>query len=567
MKRKSSLCLLLALLMLLAACGQAAPQESAAPADDAAQDESPAQTEAPVQMDLSGRYPLSEAGEAIVNDVDMSHAAVTADNARVFYEIFVGSFSDSDGDGIGDLRGIINRFDYLNDGDPSSGLSLGIEGIWLTPVFLSPSYHKYDVTDYYTIDPAFGTVDDLRELATLCHQRNVKLILDLPINHTGSENAWFKEFKAAHANGDTGSQWYDFYHWCSKEDFSAQTGTFRILPDCSDYYECNFADNMPELNFDNPDVRQAVLDVAKYYLDLGVDGFRFDAAKYVYVNDNPRSASFWNWFTDELRSLRPDIYMVAEVWDADIIAEQYYPYLNCFNFTLPQATGQFARSAKGDDLDRLTSYIQEYLKRIHALRDDAMLVPFLSNHDMDRAAGFMPVSSGQMAMAANLYLLGPGSPFLYYGEEIGIKGSRGSSFTDANRRLAMLWGDGDSVRDPSGSDYKGQADTDVARQLGDGDSLYTYYKRLLMIRLANPEIARGEYRAVSVPDSALGGFVSTLDGSSVLVLHNVSDESLSLDLSTLNLSFTQLSAFIGQGEASLDGSVLTLGPKTSAVLR
>ena len=94
-------------------------------------------------------------------------------NHRVFYEIFVGSFSDSDGDGTGDLRGIINRMDYLNDGDPASGKSLGIEGIWLTPIFLSPSYHKYDVTDYYRIDPAFGTLDDLKELAALCHERDV----------------------------------------------------------------------------------------------------------------------------------------------------------------------------------------------------------------------------------------------------------------------------------------------------------------------------------------------------------------------------------------------------------
>ena len=130
---------------------------------------------------------------------------VAENNSRVFYEIFVGSFSDSDGDGTGDLRGIINRMDYLNDGDPSSGKSLGIEGIWLTPVFLSPSYHKYDVTDYCQIDPVFGTLEDLQELIALCHARDVKLILDLPLNHTGRNCSWFENFMDAHRQGNPDS--------------------------------------------------------------------------------------------------------------------------------------------------------------------------------------------------------------------------------------------------------------------------------------------------------------------------------------------------------------------------
>ena len=113
-------------------------------------------------LDNSRKYTLSPNGEAIINDVPFTGDGEPADNHRVFYEIFVGSFSDSNGDGTGDLRGIINRMDYLNDGDPQSGLSLGIEGIWLTPIFSSPSYHKYDVTDFYSIDPAFGTIEVLK---------------------------------------------------------------------------------------------------------------------------------------------------------------------------------------------------------------------------------------------------------------------------------------------------------------------------------------------------------------------------------------------------------------------
>ena len=231
-------------------------------------------------MDLSEKYYLNEAGEAIIDDVVFPDEALPDDNSRVFYEIFVGSFSDSDGDGIGDLRGIIDRMDYLNDGDPASGVSLGVEGLWLTPVFKSPSYHKYDVTDYYTIDPDFGTMDDLRELVSLCHERGVKVILDLPINHTGTGHRWFKYFKYAQTVHDDRHDYYNFYVWAP--DGEAFPGrSFTHLAGTGVSYESNFASSMPELNFDDPLVRRAVLDVAEYYLDLGVDGFRFDAAKYI----------------------------------------------------------------------------------------------------------------------------------------------------------------------------------------------------------------------------------------------------------------------------------------------
>ena len=556
MKRRSLLSLLLILILLLSACGPA-QEESAAPA---------AEDEPTPAAQSAGRYALSEGGEAIVNDVDLSHYAKTEDNARVFYEIFVGSFSDSDGDGVGDLRGVINRFDYLNDGDPASGLSLGVEGLWLTPIFKSPTYHKYDVTDYYTIDPAFGSEEDLRELCQLCEERNVKLILDLPINHTGSQNEGFRSFCDAHKRGDTEDPYYDFYSWCGPGETPVGRHYASIIGS-DDYYECNFDGAMPELNFDNEAVRQAVLDIAKYYLDLGVDGFRFDAAKYVYYGDNDSSAAFWDWYMEELRALDPEIYVVAEVWDGDGITDRYYGAMNCFNFTLSQSGGLIADVAQAGNAGQYATYVQSYLDTVQALRPDAMIVPFVSNHDMDRASGYLPAMNGQMQMAANLYILGPGSPFIYYGEEIGMRGSRGSANTDANRRLAMRWGDGDTVDDPKGSTYPDQSEINLADQLGSDSSLYTYYKRLILIRSANPEIARGEYRAVTIPDSKVGGFVSTWNGSSVLVLHNPSRSSSTVDLAALGLDYTELAAVIGMEDASLEGTSLRIGGQTSVVLR
>lgn len=514
--------------------------------------------------------PADNGKEIALTDPALTAAAPTADNARVFYEIFVGSFSDSNGDGIGDLRGIINRMDYLNDGNDNSGRSLGVEGLWLTPIFDSGSYHKYDVNDYYTVDPDFGTTEDLKELLTICHERNVKVILDLPINHTSRGCEWFKSFQNAHKNKDTSDPYYEFYSYYSKGESAPAGRKFAALSGTDEYYECNFDGGMPELNFDSPDVRQAVLDVAKYYLDLGVDGFRFDAAKYVYFGDHKNSVDFWVWYMDQLRAINPEIYVVAEVWDGDGVTDMYYPAMNCFNFTMSQSNGLIAEIAQKGDVNRYTNYVQSYLRSIAWTNPDAMILPFIANHDNDRAAGFLPTLNGYAQMAANLMILGPGSPFIYYGEELGMRGSRGSANTDANRRLAMVWGDEDTVKDPTGATYAqdNRADATAKEQLLQESSLYTYYKKLIMIRKANPEIARGNYAALTVPDSKVGGFVSAWNGKAVCVLHNTTGKDVTLELKDLKLAdFAELKSSIGLGTASLDGTKLTLGAQTSVVLR
>ena len=211
--------------------------------------------------------------------------------------------------------------------------------------------------------------------------------------------------------------------------------------------------------------------------------------------------------------------------------------------------------------------MEKYLKSIENTNPDAMFVPFLSNHDMDRIAGALTVASGNMQMAANLYILGPGSPFLYYGEELGMRGSRGGANTDANRRLAMLWGDGNTVKDPTGTTYTAdkQVKETAKEQKQDPYSLYTYYKKLIMIRKANPAIARGAYKAVTIEGSKVGGFTATLDGTTVLVLHNTGRSSKTVDLSAIG-DFATLRAVIGLEEATLEGATLTLGGQTSVVI-
>ncbi len=515
-----------------------------------------------------GEASVSENGEVAVRGDDLKNAGASAGHERVFYEIFVGSFSDSDGDGTGDLRGIIERFDYLNDGKPDSGFSLGVEGIWLTPIFSSPSYHKYDVADYYAIDESFGTEEDLKELIELCHKRDVKLILDLPINHTSDKNEWFTEFAQARRTGDSESAYYDFY--TVSESASADGRVFSQISGTDEYYECNFSGDMPELNFNNAAVTQAVTDVAEYYLDMGVDGFRFDAAKYIFLGEESRNVQFWNDYISALKETDSDIFTVAEVWAHDTITEPYFSATSCFNFSMSQLSGHIAAAAKGGDVNSYTKYVEDNIRSIKEQSENAVMIPFIANHDMDRAAGFLPVSSGEMRMAANLYLLSPGAPFIYYGEEIGMKGSRGSANTDANRRLAMLWGDGDTVSDPEGATYTSdkQINGTVAEQITDSESLYSHYKRLIMIRRANPEIASGEYRALEFSDTKLGGFISELDGSKVAVLHNTTDEEITVDAAQLTSEgLSEIRSVIGTGTAMLQDDMLTLGADTSVVIR
>ena len=494
------------------------------------------------------------------------------DNYRTFYQIFVGSFSDSNGDGIGDIRGIIDRFDYLNDGNVNSDKSLGVQGIWLSPIFSSPSYHKYDATDYYKLDWRFGTEEDLKELIELCHERNVKLILDVAINHTSSQHSWFMNFKSARMNGETDNKYYDYYTAVTT-DQKVSGRTYQKIAGVDYWFECNFSGDMPELDFDNPKVRQETLDIAKYYLDLGVDGFRFDAIKYIYYGDTESNVDFWKWYMSELRKIKPDIYCVGECWSGDTEILEYYEAMDCFGFGFSQQEGAIATAAKGvSSLTNYTTYVESMQKRIKEKNPDGMVMSFLSNHDMDRIAGTF-VTENNMRMAANLNILTPGSPFIYYGEEIGMRGSRGSSNTDANRRLAMLWGDEDIVKNPIGATYSesNQIDTTVADQLEDENSLYRYYCKLLSIRHRYGAIARGTYNSVGTSEKNLGGFIVEYNDEKLCIMHNTSTEEISYDLSDCSelegYTPKKLCESIGVGTAKINGTVLTIGPQTSVILK
>lgn len=496
-------------------------------------------------------------------------ARMKEDNYRVYYEIFVGGFSDASGDGMGDLRGIINRLDYLNDGDPNSGISLGITGLWLMPIMPSPSYHKYDTTNYMAIDSQYGTLEDFKELVNEAQKRGIDIIIDLVVNHTSSFHPWFRQARQAAQAGDWDSIYLDYYTLVTEEEKVAGRTYYHFVGDL--YYEGNFWSEMPELKVSSPHVRAEFEEIIEFWLDIGVKGFRLDAVKYLYFGEVEPNIDFWRWFMDVVRSHREDAYVVGEMWASDSEILPYYEVFNNFDFGMSQNHGAVASTVNGiESVNAFVNYLYHYRNRVKEINPDAILQPFISNHDMNRAAGYLPLD-GRMQMAANMYILSYGTPFIYYGEEIGMRGSRGSENTDANRRLAMLWGDRDTVKNPVGATWTPdmQVNGTLRDQLNDPDSLYNHYKRVIMARHAHPEIARGDYIPLYFEGfTTLGGFISTFESNSVLVLHHTGGQEVTLDISDYtDVDFKILSISLGYESATLEGSILTIPPMTTVILR
>lgn len=512
---------------------------------------------------------LSGCSEYALTMDDNLTANIIDDNYRTFYEIFVGGFSDSNGDGTGDLRGVINRLDYLNDGDPNSGKSLGITGIWLMPINFSMSYHKYDVIDYKTIDPSYGTTDDMKELIEECHRRGINVIIDLVLNHTSKQHRWFKAAQTARKNGDVDNEYYDYY---SVKIGSTGGGWYDFATDPQGnhwVYEGNFSSEMPELNYDNPAVKAEIDEVVRYWLvDMGIDGFRLDAVKYFYYGEDARNIELLSWLNQTCQKYKSDAYLVGENWSDQVSVVNYYESVNCFDFSFSELSGSIVGAVNYGVGSMFSGAVESYYKATKSKNSNAIMSPFLSNHDMDRSAGYLSAAEEDktLQLAASLYLLMPGNPFIYYGEEIGMKGSRGSANTDANRRLAMLWGDGDSVKDPVGSTYPGKSQTNgtVKSQLSDSGSIYNHYKKLIAIRNANPEIARGEVTAVTTFGEGVAALRYEYNGSVVYVIHNLYGSEITLNVGSLGVSSLRAWATT---ESSLSGGQLTIGGRGSVVLK
>ena len=462
----------------------------------------------------------------------------------VYYSLFVRSFADSNGDGIGDLKGLTERLDYLNDGNDSTTGDLGINGIWLLPIFPSPSYHGYDVDDYYAINPEYGTMEDFENLISESKKRGINVMLDMTCNHSSKTNPWFTASK----NPDDIHR--DWYRWIyeNEEGYNMHTQIFGHPlwnEDSSHpgfYYAGEFGEHMPDFNLESTEVRNEFKKIMRFWMEKGVSGFRYDAAFHIYdeikyplgtIEAIPMAVKWWKELTDFNRGINPESYSVGEVWDSSTVRASYAAGLGStfhFNmgdkFIIPQIQTEQA----GDN-----TYARVLQGDYDLLRERApgsVDAPFLTNHDQARAAGLLKGDVAREKLAAAMYLLTEGVPFVYYGEEIGMM----SGTRDESKRTPLLWNslteDG-KPKDAMQTSWAQDSDciynkktVSIAEQQKDKESLLTYYKRLIRLKTSRPSLLRGKFRAVELPfrTSKASSWMMEDEDESALVIHNLSAE-------------------------------------------
>jgi glycosidase len=454
----------------------------------------------------------------------------------VFYEIFVRSFADSDGDGIGDLEGLIDRLDYLNDGNPTTEGDLGVDALWLMPVFPSPSYHGYDVTDYESINPDYGTVETFERLCREAERRGIRVILDFVVNHSGSGHPWFVES----ASSPTANR-RDWYVWSDSDPgwtqpWGGNTRTWH--PNPTGYYYGLFWGGMPDLNFRSNAVRAEVRRLAGLWLDRGAAGFRLDAARYLIENgngaaqaDTAETHGFWREFSSFVRGHRPDAVLVGEDWADTATIARYFGSTSVvawgdelpMNFNFPLSASLIAGIASADATGIAATMAQAASAYPAGVSD----APFLTNHDQVRIASQFGGQAGRLRNAAAVLLTVPGTPFLYYGEEVGLANGSGSG--DEAKRTPMPWDDTAGGGFTTGTPWypfaPGRERANVADQTGDPGSLLTRYRAFIRVRRDSPALREGALALLTptTGSSPVLAFLRTLGDERVLVVHNLSD--------------------------------------------
>ncbi|MBD5520399.1 MAG: alpha-amylase [Lachnospiraceae bacterium] len=469
------------------------------------------------------------------------------DNYRTYYEVFVYSFCDSDGDGIGDLQGLISKLDYINDGDDNTDTDLGCNGIWLMPVNPSPTYHKYDVADYYDIDPAYGTLEDFKQFMEECDKRGIKVIMDLVLNHSSSKNPWFEEAceylrQLGDKEPDVAECPYFEYYNFSREKVSS---SYEV--EGSDwYYEAQFWSEMPDLNLDSEALKAEIDEIAKFWLDMGVGGFRLDAVKEYYSGNTQANIDFLNWFKDVVKAYDDDAYIVGEAWlDINEYARYYESGIDSlFNFAFADKDGIIAKVLNGASASKYENALVSLQETFGQYNENYIDAPFYTNHDMGRSAGYYSgdYSENKTKLAGAMNLLMGGSAFLYYGEELGMKGAG----KDENKRAPMYWS--------KNSDYEGMCDgpsdmddismkfDSLEEQENDPDSIYQYYKKVIKVRNQNPEIARGvtQYLQHDLEDTFCV-IKRTYEDSEILLIFHFGEATEELDLSDIDINGKEIS--------------------------
>lgn len=526
----------------------------------------------------------------------------------VYYSLFVRSFADGNGDGIGDFKGLTKRLDYLNDGNDLTTSDLGITGLWLLPIFASPSYHGYDVDDYYSVNPEYGTMKDFETFIAEAHKRGIKVILDMTCNHSSPYNDWFK------ASRNPNDPHRDWYRWITDLDLTEFGGKYngkqkiwghnvwtidntpvegKKLPNGDNvysYYAGVFGSQMPDYNMDSKGVREEFKKVFKFWLDKGVDGFRFDAVGHIYnsVEVMPgsetanKAVQFCKEMQDYITSVKPGAFCVAEVWEPTSTRAKYIAgfqsnfHFDMGNMIINAINGQEQNENDGVPVDPDP---KTYNGIAHTLYGDYQLYkasnpnyidsPFLSNHDQGRSAAPLRKKLPKMKLAADMYILAEGVPFIYYGEEIAMM----SGSDDPTKRTPFVWKEaGKDKMQPTwcyGGPYGNienynKKTVPVSVQEKDPNSLLQHYKRVIRVKTAHPALFKGRLVPKDTGNPYLESWVMECAGEKAFVVHNVSAHN---DVTVkLPEGCDMPMVYAANPNAKVEGGMLTIPAMSSVVL-
>lgn len=461
----------------------------------------------------------------------------TVENPRWYhkaigYEIFVRSFADSDGDGIGDFAGLTGRLDYLNDGDPATENDLGVDLLWLMPTSPSPSYHGYDVTDYRGINPDYGTREDFDTFLKAAHDRGIRVVLDYVMNHSSSQHPWFV------ASTDKTSDKRDWYVWSDtalnwKRPFGGKANSWHQQG--TSWYYGIFWSGMPDLNYHSADVRKEMTGTGFFWLDeVGVDGFRLDAVRYLLesgpdgLQDIPETLDFWAEFAQAIYARHPEALLVGEAWASNDIAARYMAAgkgLNMtFNFDLMEAIIAGVQAEDATDIEGV------FCRWGNQFPEDAANGTFLTNHDLLRLSSRVKENPAYVRLAPLLLYTLPGTPFVYYGQEIGMV--NGPTLDDKHKRTPMQWDDSAHAGFTSGTPWikvnSNFKTVNVSSQLDDPSSVWTLYRELIALRKSHPALQTGAFLPAAVSSTTtddLWGFVRWHGDDKIAVAVNLGEAS------------------------------------------
>ena len=442
----------------------------------------------------------------------------------VFYQIFVRSFYDGNGDGIGDFQGITKNIEYLKE--------LGVDAIWLMPMFESSTYHGYDVVDYYSVEQDYGTMEEFQELVDSCHENDIKIIVDFVVNHSSSYNEWFRD-----ALSNPESEYRDYY--LIQDTEPENMSMWWQDEETGLYYYGHYDSIMPDFNYDNAAVHEKIKDVAGFWLDKGIDGFRLDGSNNIDEENESDTHAWWQEFTAYVKEKNPDAFIVGENWysNTQSIAPYYGDMYSSFDFPLCNKIADMTGGSQTDVVSILAGVHESYAA---AAEGSNGLVSYFSdstmigNHDMDRIAT-RAGSQENARLAAALLMTLPGTPFIYYGDELGQYGQS----PDGNRREPFDWyasAEGEGMTVMKGTYFNDMVYTvaedgiSYEEEAADENSMFNYYKKLIAIRKENPMLFYGKYETIGFCDGAYAYCVTDDSASDVLLIVHALREDVSFTL-------------------------------------